>query len=38
VNREEFGWLVTRLEIQAANQPKAFRGKAWMDQVCAEAA
>lgn len=33
VNDEEFGWLVSRLETQAANAPRAFRIKVFLISI-----
>lgn len=38
MNDDEFGWLVTRLENQAANAPRAFRIKVILVSVAAYAA
>lgn len=37
MNEEEFGWLVTRLETQAANAPRAFRLKVFLISIAAYA-
>lgn len=37
MNDEEFSWLVTRLENQAANAPRAFRIKVFMISIAAYA-
>ena len=33
MTNEEFGWLVTRLETQAANAPRAFRVKVFLISI-----
>ena len=38
MNDEEFGWLVNRLETQAANAPRAFRIKVFLISIAAYAA
>lgn len=37
MNDEEFGWLVNRLEAQAANAPRAFRIKVFLISIAAYA-
>ena len=37
MNDEEFGWLVSRLETQAANAPRAFRIKVFLISIAAYA-
>lgn len=37
MNDEEFGWLVNRLETQAANAPRAFRIKVFLISIAAYA-